>query len=310
MGNLVLPSGNVMHYSGTEFGHMIRVIDSGKAGPNLLVTGAVHGDEVCGPKAIFPMLEEFKSGLLKIDSGTVTFVPVCNLEAYAANTRYIKENMNRVWYPFADPQSIDHEQVQALLPIFENKTHYLDLHSVHTPSPAFVFNDQETPESRAMAMILGADYIVEGWAKLYPPTNPNETIPEEPDTLWYAKSKGVTGCLIECGDHTQPEAVAVARRAILNTFNHLGMMDTGLIIPQKPELLRMTDMVRRPISESFEFAEGVTNFARMEKGQLIARFSGVNNNELRAPHDGYMLVPFPGAKVGEEMIYWARPEVV
>lgn len=304
--SFITPSGNKMIAPTTDQGHMIRVVESGIAGPNLLVFGAIHGDEVCGPKAIFHILDEFKNGQLKINRGTVTFVPVCNLDAYAANKRYIDDNMNRVFRHYANPVGREQIAVQSLLPLFVDKTHFLDVHSTPTPTPAFIFNDQETPESRAMAMILGTGYIVEGWAALYPPANPNENIPKEPDTLWYAKSQGVTGCLIECGDHTQPEAVAVARRAILNTFNHLGMMDTGLIIPQKPEILRMTGMVRRPPSESFEFVDGVDNFAKMKKGQVVAHFKGANDNELRAPHDGYMLVPFPGAKVGEEIIYWAQ----
>ena len=53
-----------------------------KPGPRLLVLGAVHGNEICGTRAITQILAELDSGKLAIERGSVTFVPVTNPLAY------------------------------------------------------------------------------------------------------------------------------------------------------------------------------------------------------------------------------------
>ncbi len=51
-------------------------------GPRLIVTGAVHGNETCGTRAIERVIDELARGELRIVRGQVTFVPVCNPLAY------------------------------------------------------------------------------------------------------------------------------------------------------------------------------------------------------------------------------------
>jgi predicted deacylase len=40
-----------------------------KAGPKLLVFGAVHGNETCGPNAIARVIEECRAGRVSIQRG-------------------------------------------------------------------------------------------------------------------------------------------------------------------------------------------------------------------------------------------------
>ena len=314
MPEFTAPSGNKIRTYYTDAGHMVHEVDSGVEGANLLVTGAIHGNEICGPQAITRALNEFLSGKNKLNSGTVTFVPICNMGAFTAGKRYIDENMNRIFKHYDRPQNREQEMVNALLPLFENKTHFLDLHSVPktetaSPSVPFIFNDQETEKSRGIARAIGVPYIVEGWAKLYPPINIHEIIPAEPDTLWYAKSRGVAGVLVECGDHDYPHADSIAAQAIHNMLVHAGMMNAELIVPKNsPKIVTMTELVRRPESKSFQFIGEIGNFTSVTKGQLIATFEGAGVTELRAPHDGVVVVPWAGAPVGQEMIYFGRLE--
>lgn len=53
-----------------------------RPGPKLIVTGAVHGNEVAGTKGIRRVLSELDHSELELIRGTVTFVPVCNPLAY------------------------------------------------------------------------------------------------------------------------------------------------------------------------------------------------------------------------------------
>ena len=79
-------------------------IASHAPGPRLLVTGAVHGNEVCGTLAIRRVLAELEAGTLVIRRGSVTFVPVCNPLAFQRNQRAGDRNLNRALEPKPDPQ--------------------------------------------------------------------------------------------------------------------------------------------------------------------------------------------------------------
>src|SRR5947199_376115 len=58
-------------------------------GTRLLVLGAVHGDEVCGTRAIERVTAEIDAGTLRLRAGRVTFVPVTNPLAYAKRRRAV-----------------------------------------------------------------------------------------------------------------------------------------------------------------------------------------------------------------------------
>ena len=49
-----------------------------EAGPRLIVTGAVHGNETAGTQGIRRVLDAIDHGDIEIIRGSVTFVPVCN----------------------------------------------------------------------------------------------------------------------------------------------------------------------------------------------------------------------------------------
>lgn len=83
--------------------------DSGVSGPNLLVTGAVHGNETCGPKAIGRLMNEFNqtSDEMHLTSGKLTLVPVCNRAAYKAGRRHLNGDWNRNLDFITDPKTVE-----------------------------------------------------------------------------------------------------------------------------------------------------------------------------------------------------------
>ena len=62
------------------------------AGPRLIISGAVHGNETCGTVAINRVMAQFDSGELQLVSGSLTFVPVANPMAYALGQRSGERN--------------------------------------------------------------------------------------------------------------------------------------------------------------------------------------------------------------------------
>ena len=73
-------------------------------GPRLIVTGAVHGNEVAGTRGMRRVLAEIDGGDIEIVRGSVTFVPVCNPLAYNHMRRMGERNLNRRLQPTATPQ--------------------------------------------------------------------------------------------------------------------------------------------------------------------------------------------------------------
>ncbi len=76
-------------------------------GPWLLIFGAVHGNEVCGTKAIQRVMQELDSGALKLARGRVEFVPVANPRAHQSGLRFIERNLNRFFLPTKEPRTYE-----------------------------------------------------------------------------------------------------------------------------------------------------------------------------------------------------------
>ena len=72
-------------------------------GKRLMVTGAVHGNEVAGMHGIRRVVAEIERGELALQRGSVTFVPITNPKAYALKRRNGDRNLNRNLTPTARP---------------------------------------------------------------------------------------------------------------------------------------------------------------------------------------------------------------
>ena len=147
-------------------------------GPALLVLGAVHGNEVCGTHAIGQLLQDFDNGLITIERGSVTFVPITNPLAHQLKRRFGDRNLNRNMAPSAIPQDFEDRIANVLCPLLDAHDVLLDLHSFHTGGAPFVMigpqNNTGTLEPFALAaeemqlaLHTGAPRIVEGWLDAY-----------------------------------------------------------------------------------------------------------------------------------------------
>src|SRR5258708_8717187 len=108
-----------------------------EAGPRLIVTGAVHGNETCGTKAIRRVMDEIDSGSLEIKSGEVTFVPITNPLAYARGDRAGERNLNRNLGPKDHPSDFEDRIANWLCPLLARHDVLLDLHSTPAASEPF-----------------------------------------------------------------------------------------------------------------------------------------------------------------------------
>jgi uncharacterized protein len=300
-------------------------------GPRLLVLGAVHGNEVCGSKAIGQLIHELDADALRITRGTLTLVPQTNPLAWQRGQRTGDRNLNRNMAPSAIPQDFEDRIANVLCPLLDAHDALLDLHSFHTGGAPFVMigpqnnNGALEPFAHAdaemqLALHTGPHRIVEGWLDTYSRgikkrmaksalepgraqtlvTNPNYGV----GTTEYMRSRGGYGVTLECGQHDDPNAVGVARHAILQTLALLGLTDLPLQ-PEPParEILRLVDVTDRD-HPGDSFSREWRSFDAVKSGDVIGtRHDG---DSITAPFDGFIVFPNPRAEVGQEWFYFAQ----
>lgn len=291
-------------------------------GPKLIVLGAVHGNEVCGSIAIRQMLTALKAGDLRIRHGSVTFVPVTNPLAWKQRSREGQRNLNRWLQPTSQPAEFEDHVANWLCPLLARHDVLLDLHSFHTPGEPFVMlgpDDNDDPlepfarsaEERALAQRLGIRRFVDGWLDTYARgvsrrkandagADPRYGI----GTTEYMRSQGGYGVTVECGQHDDPAAIAVARHCIANTLSFLSMIeDPAPPAVRRAQHLRMFDVVDKS-NDGDVFARDWDSFDAVSAGDLIGHRA--DGSPVTAERDGFILFPNPDATPGREWFYLAE----
>ncbi|MES2072340.1 MAG: succinylglutamate desuccinylase/aspartoacylase family protein [Pseudomonadota bacterium] len=304
---------------------------SPQAGPRLLVTGAVHGNETCGTQGILRVIQEIEAGSLEIIAGTATFVPVTNPLAYRLGQRSGERNLNRKLQPTAEPREFEDHVANWLCPLMAQHEVLLDLHSFRGEGEAFVMVGPENNEGniepfkfaeqeKAMALRLGVHRFIDGWLSTYARgvqrrrqhlaslggrADAAQLLNADPQfgvgTTEYMRSVGGYAMTLECGQHLDPRAPEIAYRAIINTLAHLGLIASGDPGPMaEMEALRIYDVVDK-VHKDDSFSRPWSSFDELRKGELIGtRHDG---SPVVAETAGRIIFPDPNAQAGEEWFY-------
>jgi predicted deacylase len=299
-----------------------------RPGPKLIITGAVHGNEVAGTRGIERVIGEVERGEIDIVRGSVTFVPVCNPMAYREGRRMGDRNLNRRLMPTATPQDFEDRLGRVLCPLLAEHEVLLDLHSFRSPGQPFVMrgpadNDGTLEPFRhaaaegRLAAHVGVNRVVEGWMQAYADGVARRrargltpgAVHEDPSygvgTTEWMRSQGGYGVTLECGQHDDPAGPDVAHHAIRQTLALLGIAEGIVLQPPKApfECLRLVEVIDR-FDAADGFAKTWTSFDPLREGELIA--VRADGTELRAPRDGFIVFPDVGALPGHEWFYWAQ----
>jgi predicted deacylase len=301
------------------------------AGTRIIITGAVHGNETCGTKAITRVINDIESGRINIIAGHVTFVPITNPLAYAKGERSGDRNLNRNLYPVDAPKDFEDHIANWLCPLMAEHDCLLDLHSTRAKNPAFAMlgpadNDGDLQpfhhyaQERAMAAHLGVNRFVDGWLATYAlgvarrqanakatgvDPNPLNTDPRYGvGTTEYMRSTGGYSITLECGQHEADESPEVGYQAICNTLAFLGISDGPKPAPVKEiEQLHMYEVIDKNHPDD-TFTREWASFNKLNKGETIAnRHDGT---PIIVETDGYILFPDAKAAAGGEWFYLAR----
>jgi L,D-peptidoglycan transpeptidase YkuD (ErfK/YbiS/YcfS/YnhG family)/predicted deacylase len=306
-----------------EFGPIEMVRFAGaQPGPALLVLGAIHGNETCGPQAITRAIADCRAGRMVIRHGSVTFVPIVNLKAYRQGTREGDRNLNRDLREREQPHSHEDRVANVLCPLLREHDVLLDIHSFRSAGEPFVFvgprdNDGKLepfalaePEGE-LARHLGPQHIMHGWLDTYARAagerrrrggsgDPREGI----GTTEYMRAFGGYGVTLECGQHDDPEAPHVAYAAIVNTLSHLGLIDAPRPKPTVTHGIEVVDVVL--CLDAGDRLEGAWKTGDpVTSGQVIARRA--DGEALVAPRDGFVIFPDAAPKPLKELYYFGVP---
>ncbi len=299
------------------------------AGPRLIVTGAVHGNETCGTKAIERVMREIDSGALVIKAGRVTFVPITNPLAYQLKQRSGERNLNRNLFPNAAPQDFEDQIANWLCPLLAQHDVLLDLHSFNAQSQPFCMvgprNNAGTlppfrhaQQERALARRLGVARFVDGWMATYgqgvqrrmkgsQAAELETVLRYGVGTTEFMRSSGGYALTLECGQHADPAAPDVAYRAIMNTLAFLKVIEAPEPAPialRDMEYLSM-DAVHDRLDAGDQFARVWASFDAVKQGDLIG--TRADGTPVRADYDGKILFPDVNAKPNHEWFYMTRP---
>jgi predicted deacylase len=307
--------------------HSVRAL---QPGPQLIVLGAVHGNETCGTRAIERVLAEIDAGTVRIVRGAVTFVPITNPLAYRSGQRVGDRNLNRNLRPSAQPQDNEDRIANVLCPLLAQHEVLLDLHSFHAGGEPFAMigptDNTEALEpfthaarESAWALRLGPRRVVEGWLAAYAsgvkdrlqrtaPTDRYPLLNTDPSygvgTTEYMRSQGGYAITLECGQHADPLAIEVGWRAIHNTLAYFGLIEAPLPAARNDiQLLKLAEVIDRLHADDC-FAREWVSYDPLHAGELIG--TRADGRPVPAPSDGFIVFPNRAALPGNEWFYFAR----
>ena len=270
----------------------VHSFEAARGGPHVLVTGLVHGNEICGAIALDRLLGEG----LRPARGRLTFAFV-NVAAYqrfdpdAPNaSRYVDEDFNRLWSPdvLGGPRaSVELERARALRPLVDSADLLLDLHSLqHDHDPLLLCGALE--KGRALARLVGYPAIVIADAGHAAGTRLR-------DYGGFGDSQSEKNALlVECGQHWMRGSGAVALAAALRFLAATGSIDEAVLrtygadLPAAPQrLIEVTGAVTVE-TEDFVFTAPYRGLEVIAKaGSEIARDGG---QPVLTPYDDCVLV--------------------
>jgi hypothetical protein len=266
--------------------------DSGQAGPELLLTALVHGNEYSGALA----LDAFLRSGLSPRCGRITAV-FCNMAAFARfdpdrpdASRYVDEDFNRVWSARrldGPDSSIELQRAREIRPLVQRATHLLDLHSMHEPCEPLLVTGM-LPRNVAFAQSLGAASQVIIDAGHADGVRMRDYGP-------FADPAGRRiALLLEAGQHWEHASLAAARNVLMRFLLAAGVVERGDLpdgwlladaVPPPP-----VHVTQRVVAQTADFAF-VQDFHGGETiqraGTVIARDAG---EPVCTPYDDCVLV--------------------
>lgn len=287
----------------------VWAFDSDNAGPTLLITALIHGNEICGAWA----LKELLAAGLRPKKGRLVLA-FCNLAAFdtldvAAHdaARFVDEDMNRVWTSDKLDQPVTQERRRALelRKWVEAADWLLDIHSMHEPSPPLMMTGM-LKRNVDLAKRLGVPQHV-----IMDVGHKDGTRMRDFAQFGDPQSQALA-LLIECGYHGALSSIDTARNVVAHFLLESGLVDTTDLpghwtLAQKgPQTVLQVTAPVVATSESLSFVEPYQGMECIaHAGTQIGKD---NDKPIVTPYDNCVLVmpSLRQLKVGVTVVRFAH----
>ena len=267
-------------------------------GPRALFFSGIHGNEVSGVHAIEKLLFDFFGGARVLKRGTLTLVRA-NEQALAAEQRYLKLNMNRLFRDGygegVDRTCYEFLRSQQLKPLLETCDYFLDFHSAPSAQEPFLVAERKAVDFYRR---LGIGQIITGWSKFSAGSIGG-------DAENFAGSHGAVAATLESGSHFDKSAIDVSYSTAIAMLQLLDMIERPQPKPViRPTIVDMYAVVTKDFAD-FRYEAEVTNFQPIKNG---ATYACQNGRPLTVTEDSYLLIPMKpeDTRIGEEVCYLGR----
>jgi predicted deacylase len=268
--------------------HIQRGLDDG---PSLLITAALHGDEINGTGAIRHWLQSSQVKLLR---GCLLLVPVVNVMAFERHSRYLpdRRDLNRC-FPGSARGSLASRMARTVFDQLVRRCDFgIDLHTAAVRRTNFpnIRADCSNPGCARLAQAFGSQLIIDG-------AGPRGSLRRESTQV------GCPMITFEGGEvwKVEPTIVECIEWGIVNVLRELGMID-GPSLPPRAKIIQTTKWVRADNGGFLQFH--VAPGERVRKGQPLATNTSLLGRELNlleAPFDGIVIgmTTLPAVSPGE-----------
>ncbi|MCB1232629.1 MAG: succinylglutamate desuccinylase/aspartoacylase family protein [Verrucomicrobiae bacterium] len=242
-----IPIGSLIDYQPVTM--TVHVLRGKRPGPCLLVSAALHGDEIVGVEVIRRLL---RTQLLKRLRGDLLVVPVVNMPAFLSHSRYLpdRRDLNRL-FPGTSAGSLGSRLANAFLTqVVASCTHAIDIHSGAVGRP-------NLPQVR----VSPGDHEGYEMAKAFRPPVVIETSLRAGSLREMLYSRGKPCILYEAGEahRLDPDAVRYGLRGIVSVMRFLEMLP--------PEKKAKGDSPRR---RARTVVSTLTSWSRAPRGGVFA----------------------------------------
>jgi len=265
----------------------IHVVRGKQDGPSLLVTSALHGDELNGVEIIRRLLGHKSLNRIR---GTLILIPVVNVFGFVGQSRYLpdRRDLNRS-FPGSPKGSMAARLANLLVTeVLPSCTHLIDLHTgaigrENLPQIRGCFNMGGT--LAAMAQAFNTPVLLDLGLRA-------GTFRET------AHKMGIPSLVYEAGEALRFDEVSIRAgvSGILNVMSHLGMIRKRTSLKERhPLFAKSTQWIRAPQS-------GVTRSLvslgeRVSAGQTLAYIS-----DPFGEHEEVISTPAAGIVIGRTLL--------
>ncbi|WP_297371303.1 succinylglutamate desuccinylase/aspartoacylase family protein [Acidocella sp.] len=261
-----------------------------RAGPHVVMTALVHGNEFAGAIALCEWLEAgFTPPVGRL---TLGFANLAAFDRFDPEnplaSRHVEEDLNRVWDDFAlfgVRRSVELDRARAMRPLIDGADILLDLHTMLWPGAPLLLCGAG-PRGAALGRQVGtpatlvADAGHVGGKRLI-----------DYGRFTEGGGQNAAALLAETGLHWHPDAVAQARATIAATLAAAGMLARPA--PPPPRFAEVVQTVTARTSR-FRFARPFASGTVIAEAGTVIAHDG--DTPVRTPEDNLMLV-LPSLKV-------------